>query len=897
MSTDTPPVKPLILIDGSSYLYRAFHALPPLTNSKGEPTGAVFGVINMIRKLIQDYDPEHIAVVFDPRGKTTRDEIYPQYKAHRPAMPDELSAQVQPLFSVIRAMGLPLVQIEGIEADDVIATLAKQALKENIPVVISTGDKDMAQLVDGNVTLINTMTNTVFDREGVIKKFGVPPELIIDYLALIGDTSDNIPGVPKVGPKTAVKWLEQYGSLDNIIARAAEVSGKIGDNLRASLTMLPLAKQLVTLQCDVALSTTFVDLKKQAADSVALIALFKQLEFNSWLKELLEGIEPAATECHYETILTQDDLNRWLEKLRHAAALAFDTETTSLNTLDAKLVGISLAIEPHHAAYIPVAHDYLGAPPQLQRDDVLKQLQPLLQDPSKTIILQNAKYDMGVLANYGIEITAPIMDTMLESYVLDSSASRHDMDSLALKYLGKRTISFTDIAGKGAKQLTFNQIDLETAATYAAEDADVTLQLHHALGGRVQEIPELQRVLSDIELPLISVLSHMERNGVRIDAALLAQQSTELGTRLQELEQEAYQLAGSVFNLASPKQLQEILYTQMKLPILEKTPTGAASTGESVLQELALNYPLPKIILEYRGLSKLKSTYTDSLPKQIHPKTGRVHTSYNQTVTSTGRLSSTDPNLQNIPVRNEEGRRIRRAFIAPSGHKLISADYSQIELRIMAHLSQDEALLTAFANKQDIHTATAAEVFGIPFDQVTSEQRRHAKAINFGLIYGMSAFGLASQLNIEQSLAQDYINQYFARYPGVHKYMEQTRELARKQGYVQTVYGRRLYVPDINSSQMMRRRAAERAAINAPMQGTAAEMIKLAMIRLDHWIRNGTLDIKMIMQVHDELVFEVAKQDVDAAIPHIRDIMVTAMDLSVPLEVDVRAGDNWDEAH
>lgn len=891
------PVKPLILIDGSSYLYRAFHALPPLTNSKGEPTGAVFGVINMIRKLIQDYDPEHIAVVFDPRGKTTRDEIYPQYKAHRPAMPDELSAQVQPLFSVIRAMGLPLVQVEGIEADDVIATLAKQALKENIPVVISTGDKDMAQLVDGNVTLINTMTNTVFDREGVVKKFGVPPELIIDYLALIGDTSDNIPGVPKVGPKTAVKWLEQYGSLDNIIARAAEVSGKIGDNLRASLTMLPLAKQLVTLQCDVALSTTFVDLKKQAADSVALIALFKQLEFNSWLKELLEGIEPAATECHYETILTQDDLNRWLEKLQHAAAFAFDTETTSLNTLDAKLVGISLAIEPNHAAYIPVAHDYLGAPSQLQRNNMLKQLQPLLQDPSKTIILQNAKYDMGVLANYGIEITAPIMDTMLESYVLDSSASRHDMDSLALKYLGKRTISFTDIAGKGAKQLTFNQIDLGTAATYAAEDADVTLQLHHALGGRVQEIPELQRVLSDIELPLISVLSHMERNGVRIDAALLAQQSTELGARLQELEQEAYRLAGSVFNLASPKQLQEILYTQMKLPILEKTPTGAASTGESVLQELALTYPLPKVILEYRGLSKLKSTYTDSLPKQIHTKTGRVHTSYNQTVTSTGRLSSTDPNLQNIPIRNEEGRRIRRAFIAPSGHKLISADYSQIELRIMAHLSQDEALLTAFANKQDIHTATAAEVFGIPFDQVSSEQRRHAKAINFGLIYGMSAFGLASQLNIEQSLAQDYINQYFARYPGVHKYMEQTRELARRQGYVQTVYGRRLYVPDINSSQMMRRRAAERAAINAPMQGTAAEMIKLAMIRLDHWIRNGTLDIKMIMQVHDELVFEVANQDVDAAIPHIRDIMVTAMDLSVPLEVDVRAGDNWDEAH
>lgn len=896
--THIPSQKPFILIDGSSYLYRAFHALPPLTNSRGEPTGAIYGVLNMIRKLMTDYDPDYIAVVFDPKGKTTRDAIYPQYKAHRPPMPEELRAQVQPLFAAIRAMGLALVQIDGIEADDVIGTLALQAQQRGWHTLISTGDKDMAQLVSDHITLINTMNGTVLDEKGVLEKFGVLPERIIDYLALIGDSADNIPGVPKVGPKTAVKWLQEYGSLDQIMANADKFSGKIGDNLRESLQLLPLSKQLVTLQCDISLPCTFEELQRQAADEPALIALFKHLEFKSWLKELLDKDSAThATPRDYQTLFTREAFEQWLERLQAADHFAFDTETTSLNTLDAQIVGLSFAITPNQAAYVPLAHDYIGAPEQLSRAWVLAKLAPLLQDADKNIIGQNLKYDMGVLANYGIEINAKIIDTMLESYVLDSSANRHDLDGLALKYLGKSSVAFEDIAGKGAKQLTFNQIDIEIAAPYAAEDADMALQVHQTLWPKIVDSAELSTVLQTIELPLVPVLSYMERTGVRIDADLLGQQSKALAGRLQQLEESAYQLAGTMFNLSSPKQLQEILYTKMQLPVLEKTPTGAASTAESVLQELALDYPLPKLILEYRSLSKLKSTYTDSLPKQIHPRTGRVHTSYNQAVTSTGRLSSTDPNLQNIPIRHEEGRKIRQAFIASPGYKILSADYSQVELRIMAHLSQDPGLLAAFSDGLDIHTATAAEVFGVPLTAVDAEQRRHAKAINFGLIYGMSAFGLARQLNIERSVAQTYIQEYFKRYPGVHTYMERTRELARQQGYVTTVCGRRLYVPDINSSQGMRQRAAERAAINAPMQGTAADMIKLAMIHLYEWLQADTVDAKMIMQVHDELVFEVAEKDISSATDYIRNAMTTVMQLTVPLEVHISVGNNWDEAH
>jgi DNA polymerase-1 len=891
------PSKPLILIDGSSYLYRAFHALPPLTNSRSEPTGAVYGVLNMIRRLLADYDPDYIAVVFDPRGKTTRDAIYPAYKAHRPPMPDSLSSQVQPLFTAIRAMGLALVQIDGIEADDVIATLAIQAKQKNWHTLISTGDKDMAQLVDEHITLLNTMTNTFFDREGVIKKFGVPPEKIIDYLALMGDTSDNIPGVPKVGPKTAVKWLTDYHSLDEIIERAAEFTGKVGENLRGSVENLPLSRRLVTLDCHIALPCAITDLHRKTVDEAALLTLYKHLEFKGWLKDLLDKQQGQHTDAQYQTILTKIEFTEWLNKLSSVDIFAFDTETTSLNTLDAQLVGVSFAIVANHAVYIPLAHDYIGAPEQLSRQWVLEQLKSLLENPQKTLIGQNVKYDMGVLANYGITLKTKILDTMLESYVIDSGLSRHNLDGLALKYLGKRMIGFADIAGKGAKQLTFNQISVEKAATYASEDADMALQLHQTLWPKINEDIELQSVLLNIEIPLICVLSRMERVGVRIDAGLLEIQSKELAIRLDALEKQAHQLAGEVFNLASPKQLQEIFYTKLKLPILEKTPTGAASTAESVLQELALDYPLPKIILEHRSLSKLKSTYTDSLPKQIHSQTGRVHTSYNQAVTSTGRLSSTDPNLQNIPIKHEEGRRIRRAFIAAPGYKIISADYSQIELRIMAHLSQDPNLLAAFANGLDIHTATAAEVFGIALETVNAEQRRHAKAINFGLIYGMSAFGLSKQLGIERQLAQSYITQYFAKYPGVQQYMEATRELARSQGYVKTVNGRRLYVPEINSSQMQRRRAAERAAINAPMQGTAADMIKLAMVSLDAWLQQTGKDAKMIMQVHDELIFEVLEKEVESIAAVVRDKMTQVMKLSVPLEVHVSVGNNWDEAH
>ncbi len=890
--------KPLILIDGSSYLYRAFHALPALINSRGEPTGAIYGVLNMMRKLITEYDPEYVGVVFDSKAKTFRDEMYPAYKAHRPPMPSELVSQIKPLHESIQAMGVALILVEGVEADDIIATLATQAEAEGMTTLISTGDKDLAQLVSEHITLINTMSNTQLDREGVRQKFGVTPEQIIDYLSLMGDSTDNIPGVPNVGPKTAAKWLQEHGSLDAIIAHAETFTGKAGENLRNSLSQLALSRRLVTLERHISdLPVTLAGLRRKDPDRAQLITLLKQLEFNTWLKELLVETPTTAAASQYQTILTTTELETWLEKLRKAAYFTLDTETTSVNTLDAKLVGLALAIAPQQAVYIPVAHDYLGAPEQISLDYLLQQLQPVLEDPTKTLIAHNLKYELGVLANYGLTIQNQSMDTMLESYVLDSASSRHNLEGLALKYLGTHTISYESIAGKGQKQLTLNQISMEKASDYAAEDADVTWQLHQQLWPKIAADPKLTKVLTEIELPLVPVLSHMERHGVMINPQLLKQQSAELSVRLQQIEEEVFQLAGRVFNLASPKQLQEILYDHLRLPILSKTPGGAASTAEAVLQELALDYPLPRKILEYRSLSKIKSTYSDALPTQINARTGRVHTSYNQAVTSTGRLSSTDPNLQNIPIRSEEGRRIRQAFIAPPGYKLISADYSQIELRIMAHLSQDPGLLKAFADDLDIHRATAAEVLGIALSAVTAEQRRQAKAINFGLIYGMSSFGLARQLGIDRGIAQVYMDKYFDRYPQVKLYMEGTRYQAFQQGYVETLLGRRLYVPDIRSSQMNRRRAAERAAINAPMQGTAADIIKIAMIHLDAWQSTTPIDIKMIMQVHDELVFEVAEPDIDAAIPQIHAHMTQSMPLDVPLVVHIGVGNNWDEAH
>lgn len=893
----------LILVDGSSYLYRAFHALPPLANSKGEPTGAVYGVISMLRKLLKDYNPRYIAVVFDAKGKTFRDDIYAHYKAQRPAMPDDLQAQVAPLHTIVQAMGLPLLMIEGVEADDVIGTLAQQATQLGMNTLISTGDKDLAQLVNDHVTLVNTMTDNILDKEGVIKKFGVPPEAIIDYLTLVGDTSDNIPGVPNVGPKTAAKWLSQYGSLTNIIARATEITGKVGENLRASIANFQWTRELVTIKCDVALAAKPNDLIPQQPDQEALKNWFGRLEFRTWLSELLEHpslLQQSAsqkTTVNYHTILTEEEFAPWLEKLKHAEFFAFDTETTDLDYMQAKIVGISFAIESDTAVYVPFAHDYIGAPTQLNREKILQQLKPILENPQQKKIGQNLKYDMSVLANHGIELQGVAFDTMLESYVLDSTGSRHNMDDLALKYLGYRTIAFEDIAGKGSKQLTFNQIALETAAPYAAEDADITLKLHHHLWPKIQTCKGLEATLTQIEIPLITVLSRMERTGVLVDAALLQQQSKELAQQINSLEEQAYQLAGQTFNLSSPKQLQDILYNKLQLPVLEKTPTGQPATGENVLQELALQYPLPKLILEHRSLCKLKSTYTDRLPLQINSHTGRVHTSYQQAVAATGRLSSSDPNLQNIPIRSEEGRRIRRAFIAPPGYKIVAADYSQIELRIMAHLSQDPGLLKAFSKGWDIHAATAAEVLGIALEEVTPEQRRSAKAINFGLIYGMSAFGLAKQLDIDRSAAQVYMNNYFARYPEVKHYTETTRQLAHKQGYVETLIGRRLNLPEINSKNFQRQRASERAAINAPLQGTAADIIKTAMIKIDAALQQEKLAARMIMQVHDELVFEVAENALDPLLKIIRHHMSDTTQLQVPLLVEIGVGDNWDEAH
>jgi DNA polymerase-1 len=887
----------LILVDASSYLFRAFHAMPSLTNSRGEPTGAVYGMVNMLRRLLADYEPTHVALVFDAPGRTFRDDLYPEYKANRPPMPKELASQLEPIDEVVRAMGFPVLAIPGVEADDVIGTLTEQARAAGLATVISSGDKDLAQLVNERVTLVNTMDGSRLDAGGVEAKFGVPPVRMVDYLALVGDSVDNVPGVPKVGPKTAVKWLQDYGSLEGVVAHAEAIRGKVGENLRASLGQLPLSRELVTIKRDVALDISPRKLTLAAPDREALKDLFGRLEFRTWLSELLDAGGQAGDARVYETVLDEGAFQVWMKRLEAAELFAFDTETTSLDYMAAELVGVSFAVEPRQAAYVPLAHDYAGAPAQLPRERVLEALRPLLEEPGRPKLGQNLKYDMSVLARYGIELRGIRYDTMLESYVLDSTATRHDMDSLALKYLSHRTIHFEDIAGKGAKQLTFNAIDLEQAGPYAAEDADVTLRLHRVLWPRLQAESGLQRLFDEIEVPLVPVLSRMERNGVMVDQAMLVAQSSELAARMMRLEREAYELAGERFNLGSPKQLQTLLFERMKLPIIAKTPKGQPSTAEAVLQELALDYPLPKLILEHRGLSKLKSTYTDALPACISPVTGRVHTSYHQAVAATGRLSSSDPNLQNIPVRTPEGRRIRQAFVAPRGRRLVAADYSQIELRIMAHLSGDERLLAAFKSGEDIHRATAAEVFGTATDAVTTEQRRRAKAINFGLIYGMSAFGLARQLGIERDAAQAYVDLYFARYPGVKTFMDKTRAAARERGYVETVFGRRLYLPEINSQNAQRRQYAERTAINAPMQGTAADIIKRAMLALDHWLTESGTDVRMIMQVHDELVFEVAEDAVDGALGPIRAHMSGAAELSVPLVVDVGVGADWDEAH
>jgi len=896
--------KCLILVDGSSFLFRAYHAIPPLTNSKGEPTNAIYGVSNMLRKLIADYQSEYITVVFDAPGKTFRNDLYDQYKAHRPSMPDDLRVQIEPLHQLIRAMGLPLIMEPDVEADDVLGALAQNAAGQGFSVIISTGDKDMAQLVTEHIILENTMSNARMDIQGVFDKFGVKPEQIVDYLALMGDSSDNIPGVPKVGPKTAAKWLEQYQTLENLIANADKITGKIGENLRASLEQLPLAKQLTTIKCDLDLPYSMDDLKRRPINTEELKNQLAELGFSSWLKMLDNNVEavicedkPVIIESNYETILTDQQLNQWLEQLENAELFAFDTETTSLDYSKAEIVGVSFSVTPGKAAYLPLAHDYAGVPDQLNRTEVLKKLRPLLENPHKAKLGQNLKYDTHVLANHGITLCGIAHDTMLESYVLNSIATKHNMDDLAKEYLGVTTIHYEDVAGKGAKQISFQEVTLEQAAPYAAEDADITLRLHQVLMAKLQQHPALLSLYSEIEIPLISVLARIESNGVLIDAAMLAQQSLELANHIVAIEQQAHDLAGHTFNLGSPKQIQDILYDQQKLPVLKKTPKGQPSTEESVLQELAVDYPLPKLILDYRSLSKLKSTYTDKLPQQVDDKTGRVHTSYHQAVAATGRLSSSDPNLQNIPIRSEEGRKIRQAFIAPKGYKIIAADYSQIELRIMAHLSADDGLLKAFSKGEDVHRATAAEVFGVAPDQVTTDLRRSAKAINFGLIYGMSSFGLAQQLGLSRSQAQSYIDLYFARYPGVKQYMDSIRDQAREQGYVETLFGRRLYLPEIKSRNAARRQYAERTAINAPMQGSAADIIKRAMISADQWLFQEKPDAKMIMQVHDELVFEVAEDKVDQFADIIRTIMTSVADLNVPLIVDIGIGSNWDEAH
>ncbi|MGC1508869.1 DNA polymerase I [Ketobacter sp.] len=909
MSAEKPP---LILVDGSSYLYRAFHALPPLITSKGQPTGAIKGVLNMLIRLRKDYNPEHMAVVFDAKGKTFRDDMYAEYKANRPPMPDDLRSQIKPLHDAIRKMGLPLLIVDGVEADDVIGTLCEQATRQGIDTIVSTGDKDMAQLVSKHVTLINTMNDSVMDREGVIEKFGIPPERIVDFLTLVGDSVDNIPGVPKCGPKTAVKWLTEYESLDNLVEHADEIKGKVGENLRNSLSHIPLSKQLATIKLDVELDCSPTQLDIQEPDNQALLELYKDLEFKTWVAELsaaagesnrTDAIDALSetidntSEPEYECILDKTQFGKWLEKLKQCELFAFDTETTSLNYMQAELVGVSFSIEAGAAAYVPVSHRYLDAPEQLDRDWVLEQLKPLLEAETPKKVGQNLKYDQSILARYDIQLNGIAFDTMLESYVLDSTATRHDMDSLSLKYLGHKTISFEEIAGKGSKQITFDQIELEIAAKYAAEDADITLKLHQHLWPMLEAEKSLQSVFTDIEMPLAPILSKVERTGALIDANMLRLQSQHLAKRMMELEKEAHDMAGEEFNLGSPKQLGTILFEKLGLPVIQKTPKGAASTAEAVLQELALDYPLPKVLMEYRGLSKLKSTYTDKLPELINAKTGRIHTSYQQAVAATGRLSSTDPNLQNIPIRSEEGRKIRQAFIPRKDCKLLAADYSQIELRIMAHLSDDASLLKAFNQGLDIHQATASEVMGVALEDVTTEQRRKAKAVNFGLIYGMSAFGLAKQLGIGRKEAQQYIDLYFERYPGVLNYMDRVRKLAAEQGYVETLFGRRLHLPEINSRNVPRRQAAERTAINAPMQGSAADIIKRAMIDVDAWLEKQKMETRIIMQVHDELVFEVPLKELDCITKQVTLLMQGAAELKVPLIVEAGVGDNWDQAH
>lgn len=909
----TPPV---VLVDGSSYLFRAYHALPPLTTSKSHPTGAIKGVISMIRRLEHDFPGSKLVVVFDAKGKTFRHELYEEYKANRPPMPDDLAMQIQPIHQMVKAMGLPLLIVEGVEADDVIGTLADEATSKGIDVVISTGDKDMAQLVSDHVTLINTMTETRMDRDGVKDKFGVRPDQIIDYLALVGDKVDNIPGVNKCGPKTAVKWLEAYDNLDSVIEHAGEIKGKIGEYLREAIDTLPLSRELATIKMDVALAFGLEDLQERQQNNEDLLELFREYELRSWVAELeakasetaeasdnravkSDGdIALATQEKHYSVITSQEELDEWVTRLKKSELFAFDTETTSLRYMSAEVVGVSFAIEAGEAAYVPFGHDYMGAPEQLDREEVLAQLKPLLEDPKQKKVGQNLKYDKNVLANHDICLEGIAEDTMVESYVLNSVSSRHDMDTLARNYLGEETITFESIAGKGAKQLTFNQLDLEMAGPYAAEDADITLRLHQVLRPQLAKVGKLQSVYEDIDLPLVPVLSRMEQRGTLISASTLRQHSQELAERMAELEKEAHEVAGESFNLSSPKQLQVIFYEKMGLPVIKKTPKGAPSTAEPVLQELAHEHELPRLILEHRSLSKLKSTYTDTLPELIHHRTGRVHTSYHQAVTATGRLSSSEPNLQNIPIRTEQGRRIRQAFIAEKGYKLLAADYSQIELRIMAHLSGDKGLLTAFEKGEDIHKATAAEVFGVAPSDVNSDQRRSAKAINFGLIYGMSAFGLARQLDVGRKIAQQYIDRYFERYPGVLQYMDNIRKQAHNDGYVETLYGRRLYLPEINARNKQLQQAAERTAINAPMQGTAADIIKLAMIEVERWLLAEHPDTaRMTMQVHDELILEVKEEAAD----EIRDGLIKRMSgaakLAVPLLVEAGVGDNWDEAH
>ncbi|MDJ0710222.1 MAG: DNA polymerase I [Woeseiaceae bacterium] len=893
----------LVLIDGSSYLYRAFHALPPLSNSQGEPTGALHGVLTMIRKLVRDEQPAHVAVVFDAPGKTFRDDLYPEYKANRPPMPDELRSQVQPILDAVEAMGLPLLRIEGVEADDVIGTLCDKAAKQGLEVLVSTGDKDLAQLVTDKVTLINTMNDSRMDRDAVKAKFDVYPEQIVDYLALVGDTSDNIPGVPKVGPKTASKWLNLYDSAEGIVENGEQIKGKVGESLRDNVESLRLSQELATIKRDIELDVGIDDLTATAGDTDALRSLYSHYELRSLLRQLDEGDgaepEPPVEEdlIEYETVLDDAAFDKWLKKIDKAPLVAFDTETDSLDYMNANLVGLSVATAEGEACYVPVAHDYPGAPDQLARDEVLAKLKPWLENDSKMKVGHHLKYDAHILARYDIALQGMAYDSMLESYVLNSVATRHDMDSVARQYLGKETIHYEDVAGRGAKQLTFNQIDLETASPYAAEDADITLQLHDTLWQQLGDEPSLRKVYEEIEQPLVPVLLGMEECGVLVNRKMLSVQSNELGKKMAALEAKAHELAGGPFNLGSPKQLQEILFEQQGLPVIRKTPKGQPSTAEDVLVELADDYELPAVIIEYRGVSKLKSTYTDKLPLMINERTGRIHTSYHQAVAATGRLSSTDPNLQNIPIRTEEGRRIRQAFVPPENQVLLAADYSQIELRIMAHLSADEGLMGAFAKEQDVHRATAAEVFETALDDVSDDQRRSAKAINFGLMYGMSAFGLAKQLGISRGEAQEYVDLYFDRYPGVKQYMDDIRSRASEKGFVETVFGRRLYLPEINARNAQRRQYAERSAINAPMQGTAADIIKRAMIAVDAWLHAETPGARMIMQVHDELVFEVDADEVDAVSAQVTKLMNAAADLKVPLKVDVGVGSNWDEAH